>query len=127
MRYADLQLCYVACGNAEHTIIGGEKDVNRRLLGTREMESIVGAKPQRLQFLCTGDRNVRQRDRAMRAAEHLPNTGPSFATGCMVNFFLHHGTTEPLPCTGLAAPQDQENRFGFQSDTVLALIVKRSV
>jgi hypothetical protein len=63
----------------------------------------------------------------MRPAEHLPDTGPSFATGHMVDFFLHNGTTEPLPCPSLAAPHDQENRFGFQSDTVLALIVKRSV
>jgi hypothetical protein len=45
----------------------------------------------------------------------------------MVDFFLYNGTTEPLPCPSLAAPHDQENRFGFQSDTVLALIVKRSV
>jgi hypothetical protein len=63
----------------------------------------------------------------MRPAEHLPDTGPSFATGRIVDFFLHHGTTEPLPCTSLAAPQDQEHRFGFQADTILALIVKRSI
>jgi len=127
MRHADPQLCCAACGDAEHAIICGETDVDRRLLGTREMESIIGAKPHRPQFLPTCDSDIRQRDRAMRPAEHIPDTGPSFATGRSVDFFLHNGTTEPLLCTGLAAPQDQENRFGFQSDTVLALIVKRSV
>jgi hypothetical protein len=44
----------------------------------------------------------------MRPAEHIPDTEPSFATGCIVDFFLHNGTTEPLPCTGLAAPRDRE-------------------
>jgi hypothetical protein len=40
-----LQLLGVTCSNAEHTIIGGEKDVDRRLLGTREAQGIVAAKP----------------------------------------------------------------------------------
>lgn len=39
------QLRGVTCGNAEHMIISGEKDVDCRLLGTREMQGIVGAKP----------------------------------------------------------------------------------
>jgi hypothetical protein len=45
----------------------------------------------------------------------------------MVDFFLNHSITEPLPCPGLAVPHAQEHRFGFQADTVLTLIVKRSV
>jgi hypothetical protein len=45
----------------------------------------------------------------MRPAEHIPDTGPSLATWRIVDFFLHDDTTEPLPYTGLAAPQDQEN------------------
>jgi hypothetical protein len=45
----------------------------------------------------------------------------------MVDLFLHDGTTEPLPYTSLAPPQDQEHRFSFQPYTVLALIVKRTV
>jgi hypothetical protein len=63
----------------------------------------------------------------MRPTEHLSGTGSSFTTGRIVDFFLHNGTTEPLPYTDLAAPQDQENRFSFQADTVLALIIKRAV
>jgi hypothetical protein len=120
-------MCGVAGGDAEHAIIGGEKDVDGCMLGTREMESIVGAKPHRLQFLCTCDSGIRQRDRAVRSAEHIPDTRPSLGTGRIVNLFFHNGTTEPLPCTGLATSQDQEYRFGFQPYTVLALIVKGTV
>ena len=117
----------MACGNAEHAIICGEKDVDHRLLSARELEGIVSAKPQGHQFLCPYDSDIRLRDHAIRSAKHLPDTGPPLATGRIVDFFLHHGTTEPLLCTSLAAPQDQENCFGFQSNTVLELIVKRSV
>jgi hypothetical protein len=108
--------CSCAVGRVaiRSTLIGSEKDVDRRLLGTREMEGIIGTKPQRLQCLRTGDSDIRQRDRVLHPAEHLSDTGPSCTTGRIVDFFLHHGTTEPLPCTGLAVPQDQENRFGFQ-------------
>jgi hypothetical protein len=97
------------------------------LLGTCKMEGIIGTKPQSLQFRRTCDSDIRQCDRVMRPAEHLPDTGPSFAAGHIGDFFLHNGTTELPPCTGLAAPQDQEHRFGCQADTVLALIVKRAV
>src|SRR5215470_1247227 len=37
--HADLQLRCVTCSDAEHAIICGEKDVNCRLFGAREMES----------------------------------------------------------------------------------------
>src|SRR5262245_46924039 len=70
IRHADPQLCCVACSDTEHAIICGEKDVDRRLLGTSEMEGIIGAKPQSLQFLRTCDSDIRQRDRVMRPAEH---------------------------------------------------------
>jgi hypothetical protein len=117
----------IACGKAEHAIIGGEKDVSRRLLGTREMKCIVGAKPYRFQYNGTCDRGVRQRDCVMCPIEHIPDTGPSFMTWRLADSFLHDGTTDPLPCTDVAASQDQENRFSFQPDAVLALIVKRAV
>src|SRR6266567_1672502 len=98
----------VACGDAEHAIIGGEKDVDCRLLGAGKMEGIIGAKAHRLQFLCTRDSNSRQRDRARRSAEHIPDTRPSLGTWRIVDLFLDNGTTEPLPYPSLATPQDQE-------------------
>src|SRR5262249_3840666 len=108
-------------------IIGGKKDVDCCLLGAGKMKGIVGAKAHGLQLLCTRDRGSRQRDGALCPAEHSPDTRPSLTTWGVVNLFLHDGTTEPLPCPGLAAPQDQEHRFGFQPHAVLALIVKRTV
>jgi hypothetical protein len=65
----------VACGDAAHAIIGGEKDVNCRLFGAREMESIVGAKSHRLQFLRTCDSSIRQRDCAVCVPVPVVKTG----------------------------------------------------
>jgi hypothetical protein len=63
----------------------------------------------------------------MCPAEHAPDSRPSLATWGVVDLFFHDSTTEPLPCPSLAAPQDQENRFGFQPYALLALIIKRTV
>src|SRR5262245_27343563 len=61
------------------------------------MESIVGTKPQSLQFLCTCDTDIRQCDRTMRPTKHFPVTGPSFATGRIVDFFLQRCLLPPAP------------------------------
>src|SRR6266545_2226240 len=119
-------LCVAYC-DAEHAIICSEKDVNHRPLGAGEMEGIVGPKPHRLDFLRTCDSGIRERDRAVCPAEHTPDTRPTLATWRVVDFFLHNGTTEPLPFPCLAASQDQEDRLGFQPDAILALIIKRAV
>jgi len=57
----------------------------------------------------------------------MPDTRPALATWRIIDLFLHDGTTEPLPYTDLATPQDQQNRFSFQPYAVLALIVKGTV
>jgi hypothetical protein len=52
---------------------------------------------------------------------------PSFTIRGVIDLFFHDSTTDPLPFTGFTVLQNQENRFSFETYTVLALVVKRAV
>jgi len=114
-----VQLLCVTGGDAEHAIVCCEEDIDRCVLSTRQMESVIGTKTYGLYGLCTLDRGISQAHRGLSAAEHALDPRAALAIGGIADLFLHDGTADPLPFACLTVPQDEEDRFGTDITGIL--------
>ena len=103
----------MACRGTNDKIIRREKDIGSRLLRTCEVQGVVGTKTKGLEYLSPFNCCRRQCNDYACPAEYRRNAMSSFMIGRVVDLFFHDDTTDPLPFTRVAVPQNQENRFCF--------------
>jgi len=117
----------IAACTSYQSIVGSQKYLRTAPFCAGEMQCIVDAESQCLQFICPIDYRLLYKYAFGYLRRQYLNPPPAFQIRRLLNLEVKYLTSYPPPLSAGHMSKDEKNSFGFQSDVILRLIVERPI